>query len=377
MDQSFLDTVLRVTKDYWFLITLVASVLLTLAYMIVFRVNPWDQQRSAKLRRDRVRFHNSVGYTLIEGGHFDGARDEFEESLKLSAEDQTALTGRYLANLFINLGSETADPAIGFVIHRHLTETNALEREHHLHIIDKYLGDLYMRIADVTKGRDYYRSALNRKPDYPDALYELGWYHYDGEEDLAEMERLFRKLTEVDPYGYRGFHGLGYTLYMKALDEPDFDTRAGLIREAAEQSGAAKDLFYNQLNIVMDFGEVARSVNPLLSLDYHNHGKKILTDPVLRDVGKNSYPLVHRLLRTERGTYINVRNKDEKLSWIAYQKALDYLAMERRSGDPQHREAHQRQFEKANKLDSDGFIQRIYADQLSILDMLLPAPAEE
>ena len=41
MDQGLFDTVLRVTKDYWFLITLVASVVLTLAYMIVFRVNPW------------------------------------------------------------------------------------------------------------------------------------------------------------------------------------------------------------------------------------------------------------------------------------------------------------------------------------------------
>jgi hypothetical protein len=175
MDQSFLDTILRATKDYWFLITLIASILLTLAYMIVFRVNPWDQQRSVKLRRDRVRFHNSVGYALIEGGHFNGAREEFEESLKLSAEDQTALTGRYLANLFINIGSPTADPAIGFVIHKHLIETAPLERAQHLHIIDKYLGDLYMRISDVTRGTEYYRSALNRKPDYPDALYELGW----------------------------------------------------------------------------------------------------------------------------------------------------------------------------------------------------------
>ncbi|MEO8041660.1 MAG: hypothetical protein ABI646_03520 [Acidobacteriota bacterium] len=39
MDQNFLDSVLKATKDYWFLITLVASVALTLAYMFVFRVN--------------------------------------------------------------------------------------------------------------------------------------------------------------------------------------------------------------------------------------------------------------------------------------------------------------------------------------------------
>src|SRR6476620_3848582 len=113
MDQNFLDTVLRVTKDYWFLITLVGSVILTLGYMIIFRVNPWDQHLAAKLRRDRVRFHNSVGYSLIETGHYIDALAEFEDSLKLSAEDQTAVNGKYLANLFINIGSPISDPAIG------------------------------------------------------------------------------------------------------------------------------------------------------------------------------------------------------------------------------------------------------------------------
>jgi len=180
MDQSFLDTVLKATKDYWFLITLVASVILSLAYMIIFRVNPWDQQRAVKLRRDRVRFHNSVGYSLIETGHFADARAEFEESLTLSAEDQTAVNGKYLANLFINIGSPIADPAIGFAIHRRITENDSLKREQHLHIIDKYLGDLYMRICDVPKGLEYYRSALTRKPDYPDALYAIGWQYYQG-----------------------------------------------------------------------------------------------------------------------------------------------------------------------------------------------------
>ena len=372
MDQSFLDSVLKATKDYWFLITLVASVVLTLAYMIVFRVNPWDQQRSVKLRRDRVRFHNSVGYALIETGHFTDARAEFEESLLLSAEDQTALNGKYLANLFINIGSPVADPAIGFAIHRRITETDSLKREQHLHIIDKYLGDLYMRISDTAKGTEYYRSALKRKANYPDALYAMGWHYYSGGQgDIEEMERMFRKLTEVDPHGYRGFHGLGYALYMKALGEQNADARVSLIREAADQSGAAKDLYYNQLNIVMDFGEVARSVDPELSLFFHDYGKKVITDPVLREMGENPSPLVHRLLMGVGE--INVVSKDEKLSWIAYQTALDYLAMERMSKDPQYSAEHKRLFEKAQRLDTTKFIHYIYADQLAILDLLLPA----
>src|SRR5688572_28262829 len=197
MDQGLLDTVLRVTKDYWFLITLIASVVLTLAYMIVFRVNPWDQQRSAKLRRDRVRFHNSVGYTLLEGGHFTDAKGEFDESLKLSAEDQTALNGRYLANLFINIEIPTADPAIGFAIHRHITQTDYLRREEHSHLIDKYLGDLQKRVLRFPEAIAYYEAALKRKPDYPNALYTLGWMYYQrAYTNIDEMVRLFRKMTE-------------------------------------------------------------------------------------------------------------------------------------------------------------------------------------
>src|SRR5688572_33498780 len=129
MDQNFSDTILRMIKDYWFLISLVASVLLAIAYMIVFQVNPWDQQRAAKRRRDRVRFHNSVGYSLIETGHYEDARNEFEESLKLADEDQTALNGKYIANLFINIGSSTADPAIGFAIQRRLAASPSVARE--------------------------------------------------------------------------------------------------------------------------------------------------------------------------------------------------------------------------------------------------------
>jgi tetratricopeptide (TPR) repeat protein len=338
--------------------------------MIVFRVNPWDQQRTVKLRRERVRFHNSVGYSLVETGHFAYAREEFEESLKLSPEDQAAVNGKYLANLFINIGSEVEDPAIGFAVHQHVTQDDSLKPGQHLHLFDKYLGDLYLRTSDAQKGEKYYRSALERKPDYPDALYSLGWYYYQFGDDLGEMESTFRKLTEIYPYGYRGFHGLGYALYMKALAEVDADARKSLIIEAAAQSGAAKNLYYSQLNVAMDFGEIARSIDPELSLSFHDYGKKILGNPVLRELGDNPYPLLNKLLRSDGQIYME--SKNDKLAWISYQKALDHLAIHRTSGDAKHAEEHQRLFEKAQRLDSTKFIHYIYVDQLAILDLLLP-----
>ena len=244
MDQGILDTILKATKDYWFLITLVASIGLTLAYMVVFRINPWDQQRSVKLRRDRVKFHNAIGYSLVESGRFTEALSEFEESLKLSAEDQTALNGRYLSNLFMSLDSPVSDPAVGIAIQQHL-ETNELQREQHLHVIDKYLGDLHTRIGNTEKANEHYEAALKRKPDYPHALYTIGWNLYEeGRDRLDEMEKMFRKITEVSPYDYRGYHGLGYALYMKALDgDLDEEARQSIMREATNHAGRQRTWF--------------------------------------------------------------------------------------------------------------------------------------
>ena len=376
MDQNFFETVLRVSKDYWFLITLVASFVLTVGYMVFFRVNPWDQQRAAKLRRDRVKFHNAVGYSLLESGHFKEAKGEFEESLKLSNEDQTALNGKYLANLFIAIAQPTTDPAIGFAIERHISSTADLRSEEHRHIIDKYLGDLHMRISKVSEGVRYYEAALKRKPDYPNALYSMGWYYYEVEGNFDGMERMFRRLTASAPHDYRGYHGLGYALYMKALHEADPETRTATIHEAAKQSGLAKDLVFTQLNIVMDLAEVARSVNPELSVFFHGVGKGIIEDAKLYRSGDNPFPLFARLLKQD-GQSVTLDTKDEKLSWVAYHTAVDFLALERMPGDANYSDDHDRYFEEAKKFDPNETVLDIYNDQRAILDALMPAEVSE
>lgn len=365
-----LEQILNATKDYWFLITLLASAVLTVAYMIVFRVNPWDQQRSAKLRRERVRFHNGVGHALMEAGHFKQAQNEFEQALKLSAEDHTALTGRYLAELFLGFNSPEWNPAIGFAIQRHISNTRTLNQEHLLHIIDKYLGDLHARISDRDAAKEYYQKALARKPDYPDALFTMGWLYYQEGPDIDGMENPFRKMTEADGRDYRGFHGLGYALYMKAIREPDPEKRSALILDAAKQSGSAKDLFVNQLNIIMDFGEVARSVYPRLSLSFHEHGKKLLDDPVLCEVGDNPFGLFVRLLMSDGQVYLE--GKKAKMAWVEYQIALDCLALERMEGPLNFQKQHDSHMETALSLDPDKAVYPIYGDQLLILDHLLP-----
>src|SRR5689334_18326477 len=146
-----LDLVVRVLtwiKDYWFLITLFVSVSISIAYMVIFRVNPWDAQRSAKLRREQLQFHNTVGHTLLDQGRFPAAKNEFEEALKLVPEDQSALNGRYLAELFLAFDQPDWDPAVALAIQGHMESTSVIEQHRIAHVVQKYLGDLNGRIGN-------------------------------------------------------------------------------------------------------------------------------------------------------------------------------------------------------------------------------------
>ena len=92
-------------------------------------------------------------------------------------------------------------------------------------------------------------------------------------------------MATINPYDYRGLHGLGYALYMKAVREDDPQLRQKLINDATRQSESAKNLSINQVHIVMDFGEVARSQSPDVSMYFHKLAKKILEEPELRKLG--------------------------------------------------------------------------------------------
>jgi len=371
MDHSSFRRFVDGVKEYWFLITIFGSAALSIAYMLVFQVNPWDKQRSAKLRRERVRFHNGVGHTLLEAGAFKVAKNEFDEALKLSAVDPAALNGRYLTELFLGFDSPQWNPAVGLAIQKHLAETGAIGAEQLLHVIDKYLGDLHSRIPNSDLAKNYYQKALKRKPNYPDALFSIGWLHYSDGPDLDGMETAFRKMTQVSRFDYRGFHGLGYALYMKAIREPNPKQRSALIANAAEQSGSAQNLFFNQLNIIMDFGEVARSANPGLSLYFHERGKKLLEDPALSQMGENRFGLSAQLLTSEGTVYVD--GNELKMAWVEYQIALDYLALQRLEAQKDAEKHHDRRLAKALSMDPDKVIHPIYADHLAILNLLLPA----
>src|SRR5262249_17456825 len=301
--------VLGAIKDYWFLIALVGSALASVAYMIIFRVTPWDTQQEVKNRKKLVGFHNTAGHSLLEGGQFQLARAEFEAALKLEPTDQRALNGRYVSNLFLAFDAPDWDASAGFGVQDQLTKL--VKQPELVPIIKKYLGDLHSRTNQNDKAREYYEAALKLLPDYPDALCELGWFHYSTQPDLERMESYFRNLTRVSPYDFRGFHGLGYALYMRALNEEDAGRRRQLLITAAAQSEIGRDLSVNRWSIIADFGEVARSVNPRLSILFHEYGSELLEDAKLKRV--NPRGLVANLLMSPGE--VRIKSADEERAW--------------------------------------------------------------
>ena len=359
-------------KEYWFLITIVMSVMGSIFYMSVFQVTPFDTYYEIKHRRDQVRFHNLVGYDLLERGHYKLAKEEFERAVKLNTTDYEALNGQYLSELFISLTSPDWDPAVGLTVQNHLNELGIIEKKELQHIVEKYLGDLNNKIGKLEESKRHYVMAISLKWGYLDALYTYGWFCYSELTDLENMEHSFREMTNVDGLDFRGFHGLGYTLYMQAVKEIDPQKRSELISEAANQTSRASSLLINQYNVVMDFGEIARTIDPRVSIIFHELGFRILNDPVISKRSENSEGFGVRLLT--RDGYVTLDNLAQKLALIKYQLALDYLALhriERKKGE--NLTLHNDLLKEAKKLDKNNYVVQIYKDQLEILNRLLPS----
>jgi tetratricopeptide (TPR) repeat protein len=366
----------RVLKDYWFLVTLGVSAVASVAYMLLFQVTPVDAYVEIKKQREEVIFHNAVAFSLLEQGRYELAKAEFDKSLAIRATDYTALSGRYLAELFLDLQSPEWDPAVGLAIRDHLSRLRTRDPATLSPIVEKYLGDVEHQVANDDLARQHYEKALELKPNYGDALFTYGWFNYSDQKqpNLPKMEQVFRRMTELDPYDYRGFHGLGYALYMQAVADKNSERRWTLLTEAAQQCSRASILSINRLNVVTDFGEIARCVVPSLSLFFHQQGLQILNDPLMSKAKDNVVSLGAQLL-TQHG-YVSINGADQKRAWLTYQLALDHLALARQGEDPaSHRTQHDLLKKKASELDprAEGTrIADIYDDQLAILNGFLP-----
>ncbi|MBU0965868.1 MAG: hypothetical protein KKA54_05735 [Proteobacteria bacterium] len=357
-------------KEYWFLVTIVISTMGSIFYMLVFQVTPFDKYYEIKHRREQVEFHNLIGYSLLEKGHYKSAKTEFERAIDLISIDYDSLNGRYLSELFLAMESPDWNPSIGLTIQSFVKELQTTEDKKLSHIVEKYLGDLNYRIGNYNDTKLHYEKSLSLKQNYIDALFSYGWFNYEGIPDLKKMEQLFDKMAKADIYDCRGFHGLGYALYMQAIKEKDLKHRDELIAKAFEQSYTASRLIINQLNLVMDFGEIARATNPELSIEFHKWGLQILDDPVNNQLPQNASSFGVQLLT--RDGYRSLETSSDKRVWINYQLALDYLSLYKKEKKPEHFKLHDNYLNEAKSLDQKNDFVAIYEDQLEILKILTP-----
>ena len=328
----------------------------------------------------QVAYNNEVGLSLLEQGRYERAKRSFEKALLLGGSNRLALQASVLCDLFIDMSSPDWDPAMGWIVRPKL---NQLQLEVELqHIASKYWGDLYLKISDekaaksqYAKAIDQYTKSHNAETGYLDALYYDGWLSYQQKKgpDIERMISRFKNMTRSAPFDYRGFHGLGYAYYMKALSEKDPRTHIDLLIEAGKQSIRATKFRIYQLNVIMDFGEVARARFPSYSLDYHTHASKVLSDPILRNIEANKGTFQVRLLKDPDKRIMWLESEQEKRAWIKYQIALDYLALYSLSEQPkeEHWSEHLRFLKEAASEDIDVKALRIYSDQKRVLGELI------
>jgi len=363
---------LKVIQDYWFLITLLFSALATLFYFIYFDVNPLEKQYENKMNTLHVGLHNNIALSFLQQGYFEKATEEFKKALEYKSYNKDALNGKLLADLFLSLNSLEHNPSLADKIQAEITMLE-MDGEDDLFVIRKKLyADLDLRKGKQTEALILYDQILEKDSNYVDLLNTYAWILYESPKtDLNKMAELFKKLTEVAPNDYRGYHGYSYVQYMRALETEDASTRNNMILLAANKCIEAYNLIITRFNVVLDLGEIVRSINPDMAVDIHLRAKQLLDDPAIMELDENRLPLGYKLL-TFDDEYVIMPTLEQKRALVFYELALDYLADYRLNYEITSLVEHDDMLQLAQEYDKNGDIRLIYEDQRVVLDLFLP-----
>ncbi|MFQ5597846.1 MAG: tetratricopeptide repeat protein [Nitrospiria bacterium] len=364
---------LQFLKDYWFLITLAISIVTAIAYMVVFQVSPWEKYRETSERKAAVKLHIRLGQALLDAGHYKDAAGEFEHSLKLVPSNPEALEGKRKTDLFLRLEDPDWKPG------RTMAYWDLLKNQSD-HNILQFLGLLHMRIGEAEKSLEYFQKASAAyegtrnisKPYYGDALFQLGWSYYD-KGDYGRMAEHFRRLQEMATYDYRGYHGLGYALYMKAIAESEKAPKAAikLLNEATDLLRIAYNYVPNILVVNSDIGEIARIIDPELSIFFHKRAMECIMNKKFYSLPDNN-GVVSAILITGNNQWVTLAEKEDKIAWINYLLALDYyIKALRENKHYPDLAAHNRYLKAAQSAQIGTGPEEIYQDQKTIGDRLL------
>ena len=369
---------LQFLKDYWFLITLVISAATALLYMLIFHVTPWDKYRETGERKQAVHMHLRLGQSLLDNGQYAAAVREFEASLELEEANPRALEGKRKAGLFLKLGALDWKPGEALAYREVFSDPQDPN-------ILLFMGKLHENIGEIELARGYFeraREAYKRQhpepaADYFDALASLGWDAYF-RHDLATMEQRFKRMCEIAPYDYRGFHGFGYACYMKAIELAESEPKAAIhsLNEGTNALNKASRFVPRFIAINMDIGEIARVIDPDFSIYWHLNALNCLMDGELKKLPENIGTVGLRLLGEDQRTIV-LSETDDESAWVKYSLALDYYVKAKGEGPEGSSKArHDELMAEAEKLQRSVDPRAIYDDQKAIVDGLLMAMAK-
>ena len=138
------------------------------------------------------------------------------------------------------------------------------------------LGTVYWYQGKLSKARDLFEKAVEFKPDYTDAIYNLG----NAQRDLKAYSRAqhcYQKVIELDPEYINAYNDLGITLHHQGKMHDAVEQ----FNLALEQDPMRADYYLNLANVYLDFGETegaflavqnALAIDPENAKAYNNLG---------------------------------------------------------------------------------------------------------
>ena len=364
---------LKVIQDYWFLISLLFSALAALFYFIYFDVNPLEKQYENKMQSLHAGLHNNIGLSFLQQGYFEKAKKEYDGALEYKPYSRDALNGKLLSELFLSLGSVDRNPALAGKIKTEVSKLEFSKEDELFNIREKYFADLELHNGDIKEAMKLYNNLLVADSNYIDLLNTYAWLNYEiGEPDLDKMSVLFKKMIAVDSTDYRGYHGFAYAMYMRAIREENTELRNDFVYDAANNCITAYNLIITRFNVILDLGEIVRSINPDMAVDIHLRAKQLLEDPVVMSLEENRSTLGYKLLTFENNAYVFIPTLEQKQALVLYELALDYIADYRLNYEITSLIEHDELLKLATEYDKNGDIRLIYEDQRAVLDLFLP-----
>lgn len=255
-------TILLIRKGFFLFVVLALSCL-TLFRNYDYRSDLSIWEDTVKKRPENPRAHNNLGYALFARGDFDGARQHFEEAVKLFP-----MADAYLNLGFLSAQTGDAEKAVAFY-------GQALKINPQMHDANFNLGNLFLREGGKDEAKRYYEKELKINPNHFNSHNNLGnLLLADGQ--IEEAVDHYNKAIRLSPDYLPARNNLGIALtrlgrkeeaireYREALERfpnsPDLHNSLGAALLEQGRTAEAVEHFRSAVKLRPDFADAASNL---------------------------------------------------------------------------------------------------------------------